>query len=90
MFTRSNEQAFSTLLPGDFVGDYQLIFGYPNDFTVRANPAKFVEALVLDFPGLRKATADFDDQVCDCTCTHLTITPHAARRTPHAAHCSRD
>jgi len=63
MFTRSNEQAFSTLLPGDFVGDYQLIFGYPNDFTVRANPAKFVEALVLDFPGLRKATADFDDQV---------------------------
>jgi len=63
MFTRSNEQAFSTLLPGDFVGDFQLVFGYPNDFTVRANPAKFVEALVLDFAGLRKATADFEEQV---------------------------
>ena len=87
MFTRSNEQAFSTLLPGDFVGDYQLIFGYPNDFTVRANPAKFVEALVLDFPGLRKATADFDDQVCDCICTLLAYrSPHATRRSPLAAH----
>lgn len=44
--------AVGSLLPGDFIGDYQLLFGTVNQVSVRA--ADFTEALVLSFDDFKQ------------------------------------
>ena len=45
---RESKEAIGTLVAGDYIGDYQLLFGTVNQLGVSA--AEFTEVLVLTYP----------------------------------------
>ena len=51
ILVRGVKEPVGTLLPGDFVGDYALLFGVPNQ--VSCQTADFSEVLALDFASFR-------------------------------------
>ena len=50
VYIRGSKDAVGSLLPGDFIGDYELLFGTINQVGVRS--PDFTEVLVLTFDGL--------------------------------------
>jgi CRP-like cAMP-binding protein len=62
VYSSHSKQSISTLLPGDFIGDYQLIFGTANIVSVKSG-LTFVDVLVLSHKCLYETLAQFDDEV---------------------------
>mmetsp|Transcript_36869 Transcript_36869/g.74859 ORF Transcript_36869/g.74859 Transcript_36869/m.74859 type:complete len:986 (-) Transcript_36869:270-3227(-) len=82
IFTTANQQStISCLLPGDFIGDQELLLGSVNVFAVRT-AATFVEALVLPYAQLQPILGRFRDSVRlshDDAAVQATVREHSQR-----------
>ena len=68
VYVKESHQPLSTLLPGDYVGDFQLIFGKLHPVGLRASAKSFCETLMLSLDALMKVLALPDHEDIRAAC----------------------